>query len=137
MRILAVIISLVFCLGCNTAKFAGTNSGQLNGNWIPVMLEIDGRQLPPASFEKQRLSISDSNYIFVAESVDKGIVKYNDGKMDIYGKEGVNKGKHFSVIYKLNDKGLTACYNLLGTHYPESFETKGKPMYFMAVFRKE
>lgn len=136
MRIL--IISFLFFLpGCNTPKYMGTNSGQLNGTWIPVMLEMDGKQLPPASFEKQRLTISDSNYIFVAESVDKGIVKYNDGKMDIYGKEGVNKGKHFSVIYKLNDSRLTACYNLLGTHYPESFETKGKPMYFMAVFRKE
>jgi hypothetical protein len=46
--------------------------------------------------------IIDSNYTLTAESVDKGIVKYGSGdKMDIYGKEGVNMGKHFTAIINL------------------------------------
>ncbi|WP_410962819.1 hypothetical protein, partial [Salmonella sp. SAL4446] len=58
------------------------------------------------------------------------------GKMDIYGKDGVNNGKHFTTIYKYQDEQLTICYNLAGDKYPESYETKGKPTYFLAVFKK-
>ncbi len=57
--------------------------------------------------------------------------------MDIYGKEGVNTGKHFTAIYKIENGQLTICYNLLGNIYPEAFETKGKPMYFLSLFKKD
>jgi hypothetical protein len=57
--------------------------------------------------------------------------------MDIFGKEGVNSGKHFTAIYKLENEYLTICYNLSGNAYPETFETKGKPMYFLSVFKKK
>ena len=56
--------------------------------------------------------------------------------MDIYGKEGVNSGKHFTAIYKFEEGLLTICYNLSGDRYPEAFETKGKPMYFLSVFKR-
>jgi len=32
---------------------------------------------------------------------------------------------------------LTICYNLKGDSYPDEFETKGKPLFFMSVFRRE
>jgi hypothetical protein len=80
--------------------------------------------------------INDSAYIFTAESIDKGIVKYTENKMDIYGKEGVNKGKHFPAIYKYEDMQLTICYNLAGTGYPEEFATKNKPAFFLCAFKK-
>ncbi len=69
-----------------------------------------------------------------AESIDKGIVKYKGNKMDIYGKNSVNAGKHFTGIYNLHNEQLTICYDLSGTAYPETLETKGKPMYFVSVF---
>ena len=79
-----------------------------------------------------------------AESADKGEVTYNNGKMDIYGKEGVNAGKHFTAIYKYENLPaggaggqLTICYNLMGDSYPEAFETKSKPVLFLSVFKKE
>jgi len=81
--------------------------------------------------------MSDSTYTFIAESIDKGVVTYKDDKMDIYGKEGVNAGKHFAAIYKFENDQLTICYNLSGDSYPETFETKGKPKYFLSVFNKE
>mgnify|MGYP001551270201 FL=1 len=83
------------------------------------------------------LIISDSNYTFTAESVDKGVIRCSGEKMDIYGKEGVNSGKHFTAIYKLENDQLTICYNLSGDAYPEAFDTKGKPKYFMCVFKKQ
>ena len=120
-----------------TIKNANAQPGNLNGTWVPVKQELGGQALPAASFEKQQLVINDSNYTFTAESIDKGVVKYNTGKMDIYGKEGVNAGKHFTTIYKFENDLLVICYNLKGDSYPETFDTKGNPLYFLSVFKKE
>ncbi len=110
---------------------------KLNGTWVPVTQEMGGTLLPKAAFENQKLIISDSTYTVIAESIDKGVVKYRDDKMDIYGKEGVNAGKHFTAIYKYENGQLTVCYNLLGDSYPEAFETKSKRLLFLSVFKKE
>jgi len=103
---------------------------------VPVKQEFAGKLLAPAAFEKQILILNDSMYTLTAESVDKGVVRYKDDKMDIYGKEGVNAGKHFTAIYKFENGELTICYNLAGNSYPETFDTNGKPLYFLSVFKK-
>jgi len=129
---------LVLSLSYTGLKKAVTQTNNLNGTWIPVKQETAGKELPKAVYEKQKLVISDSNYTFTAESVDKGIVRYGKGdKMDIYGKEGVNTGKHFAAIYKFENEQLTICYNLVGDSYPEAFETKSKPTLFLSVFKKK
>ena len=92
--------------------------------------------MPPGTFEKQRLTISDSTYTLVAESTDKGILKFSGEKLDIYGREGVNAGKHFTAIYKLENAKLTICYNLSGESYPVSFDTKTNAGFFISVFKK-
>ena len=137
MRSITFSSLFILCLVCISSINVTAQSNLLNGNWKPVKLEIDGSALPPETFEKQKLIISDSNYTFIAESVDKGIARYKDGKMDIYGKDGVNNGKHFTAIYKFENELLLICYNLSGDKYPEAFETKGKPTYFLATFKKE
>ena len=121
----------------HSTKNDTVQSNPLNGSWKPVREEFGGSELPPASFEKQKLTIIDSNYTFIAESVDKGIARYKDGKMDIYGKDGVNSGKHITAIYKFENDLLIICYNLSGDKYPEAFETKGNPTYFLTTFKKE
>lgn len=137
MRAITFIALLIFGLSCAGPKNVTTKPNKLNGTWLPVQQEMGGAALPKATFEKQKLIISDSTYTFIAESVDKGVVKYSDNKMDIYGKEGVNSGKHFTAIYKLENEQLTVCYNLAGNGYPETFATTGKPLYFLSVFKKE
>lgn len=93
---------LIAAIACSSPKMAVCQDWPLNGVWIPVSLEIAGKPLPPASFANQLLELADSYYLFVAESEDRGIVRYAPvNQMDIYGREGVNKGKHFSAIYKL------------------------------------
>jgi uncharacterized protein (TIGR03067 family) len=136
MRHLFIATVLTVCIGCLSTKNK-TTAFLLNGTWIPVREEMNGKDLPPASFSTQRLVINDTSYIFTAESVDKGSLSYRDGKMDIYGKEGVNKGKHFKAIYKLENEQLTIVYNLGGDNFPSGFETTSKPSLFLATFRKE
>lgn len=123
--------------GCSTSKKAASAAAQLDGTWIPIQEEIAGQTLPPAAFASQKLVLAGKTYTMTAESVDKGEANYSDGKLDIYGKEGVNTGKHFTAIYKLENEQLTICYNLVGDSYPTDFETKSKPMLFLAVFKKE
>jgi uncharacterized protein (TIGR03067 family) len=137
MRLITFISLLILGLGCTSTKNATRETGKLNGTWVPVKQEFGGTALPKAAFEKQKLILIDSTYTLIAESIDRGIVKYKDDKLDIYGKEGVNTGKHFTAIYKLENEQLTVCYNLSGDSYPETFETKGKRMYFLSVFKKE
>jgi len=117
-------------------RVTATDSNILNGIWTPIRQEIGGRDLPAVVFQTQKLIITDTTYTFSAESVDKGSLEYKNGRMDIYGKEGVNKGKHFNAIYKLDKDQLTICYNLKGDGYPAEFETKSKPTLFLSVFRK-
>ena len=137
MRLTTFIFLFAVGLSCTTTKKVTTTTNIPNGTWIPINQEIGGNTLPTAVFEKQKLIISDSSYTVIAESIDKGIVKYKDNKMDIYGKEGVNVGKHFTAIYKLENGLLTVCYNLAGDTYPAAFESKSKPTLFLSVFKKE
>jgi uncharacterized protein (TIGR03067 family) len=132
---LASVIFLLFLIfSCNSTK--NVASTQLNGLWLPVQQEMGGKQLPQTIFEKQTLIIHDSTYTFTAESLDKGVLKYSNGKMDIYGKEGVNAGRHFTAIYKLENEQLVICYNLKGDSYPETFETKANSTLFRSTFKK-
>lgn len=130
-----VIALLLFGAGAmaQTAK----KPNRLNGTWVPQKQEMGGKEMPAATFAKQKLVMNDSNYTVVAESVDKGIIRIKGDKMDIYGKDGVNAGKHFTAIFKHTEKELTICYNLAGDSYPQAFETKSKPTLFLSVFKKE
>ena len=93
MRLITFISLLILSLSCVSSKNATMKSNRLYGNWVLIKQVIGGTLLPKAAFENQKLIISDSTYIFIAESTDKGVVKYKDDKMDIYGKEGVNGKK--------------------------------------------
>ena len=136
MRVITFIALLVLGAGCTGPKNAVMRQGKLNGTWVPIKEELGGTVLPKAAFDGQKLVVNDSAYTFTAESVDKGVISYRAAKMDIFGREGINKGKHFTAIYKLENGELTVCYNLSGDTYPEAFDTKGKSTFFLCVFKK-
>lgn len=127
---------MIISFGCSSTKSVTAKPGELNGVWVPIHQEMGGQQLPASFYEKQKLTITDNTYTLVAESVDKGEVNYNGNKMDIYGKDGVNNGKHFTAIFKIENGQLAICYNLAGDSYPKAFETKDQPMFFLSVFKK-
>ena len=133
MKIIKILILILFF----TIPVFSQASNDLNGTWMPVKQEMGGKPFPEKVFEAQTLVIMDSNYTFTAESIDKGILNINTDKMDIYGKEGVNTGKHFTAIFKIEDGQLWICYNLKGDSYPETFDTKGNQLYFLSVFKRK
>lgn len=135
MRTLTLVFLLI--IGLINPKPIQPKTDKLDGVWIPVRQEMGGNVLPKAAFEKQKLTVADNSYTFVAESVDKGEVKYADGKMDLWGKDGVNKGRHFMCIYKMENGQLFVCYNLTGDGYPTSYDTKPRATLFLSVFEKE
>ena len=135
MRLTIFISLLILSLGCSNTKNV-TTTNKFNGTWMPVKQEIGGTALPDEALKNQKLIILDNTYTVIADNIDKGIVKYQGNKMDIYSNEGANKGKHFTAIFKYETGLLTICYNLKGDSYPEVFETKGKPLFFLSVFKK-
>jgi uncharacterized protein (TIGR03067 family) len=132
-----LFLSLFILMSCAATKKAVVASNPLNGTWLPVQQEMGGKAIPATLFANQKLILSDTNYTFIAESIDKGVVKINGNKMDIYGKEGANAGNQFKAIYKLENEQLTICYNLGGEIYPATFESIGNPVYFLSVFKRE
>jgi uncharacterized protein (TIGR03067 family) len=137
MKPLLIIFFIFLAVSCSSTKETPSNSGALDGDWYPIQQEINGQKLELASFENQKLVIIESSFIFVAEGVDEGNVTYDNGKMDIYVDTGVNAGRHFKAIYKLENDLLKLCYDLKGGSYPESFDTSNNPNLFLSIFRKE
>lgn len=135
--LLLFLISLSVSCSSTKDSSSASNSGELDGDWYPIKQEMNGQQLPLDSFEYQKLVIIENSFIFMAESVDEGNVTYDNGKMDIYVDVGVNAGRHFKAIYKLENDLLTLCYDLKGGDYPESFDTSSNPNLFLSTFRKE
>lgn len=136
MRNSILLISLLIFSCKSIQQYAG-NTNSLNGNWKPVQQEMNGRALPAIVFQSQLLTIQDSLYTLKAESMDKGILRFAGAQMDIYGKEGVNKDKHFTALYALQKDTLRICYNLKGDAYPTTFTTKGGGLLFLSVFVKQ
>lgn len=137
MRVFYVSLITIMGIACSSSKNAKVGIIELNGSWLPIKQEMAGKSLPTAFFEKQKLVINNHQYIVIAESIDKGEISFSKGRMDIYGKEGVNTGKHFTASYQLRNGQLSICYNLSGDSYPENFITKGNPKLFLSVYNKE
>lgn len=137
MKQFLILLFIGLGIGCSPTKNSSKETDLLNGTWIPVKQELGGSALPESVFKQQKLIILNNSYQFSAESIDKGELIFANGKMDIYGKDGVNAGKHFTALYKYEDNLLTVIYNLSGDSYPVSFDTKGKSSLFLSVYKKE
>jgi len=136
MKHLSLYLLITGLMSCMATKKTVIATNPLEGTWIPVKQEMAGKELPPTAFANQKLILKDSTYTLLAESMDQGIIKYNNYRMDIYGKKGVNAGNHFTAIYKLEGEQLSICYNLGGEDYPVTYETTGHPVFFLSVFKR-
>ncbi len=135
-RIFIIVLAGSLCGSCSAPPKTVAVFAPLDGTWIPIEQEIAGTAIPATEYADQQLIISDTNYTVLAENVDKGVIKQKGQKLDIYGREGPNAGKHFTAIYKFENELLTVCYNLTGKSYPTVFETRSSQGQFLSVFKK-
>jgi uncharacterized protein (TIGR03067 family) len=134
---LVAVIATSACGGKTIAKAtSAASTASLDGVWVPTSEEMGGNAFPPDIVAGQKLTITGNSYFAEAESTDRGELKFEANKLDMYSKEGANAGKHFTAIYKLENDQLTICYNLAGDTYPVAFESKSKPMLVLAVFKR-
>lgn len=134
MRRLVTLLLVCTCASC--ANFIDEKPYGLNGTWLPQSEELAGTPLPATAFKNIILTITDGNYTVTATGVDRGMISYSHGKMDIYGSQGVNAGQHFMAIYKVDGDLLTICYDLSGLGYPADYATKGHANYLLFVYKK-
>ena len=130
----------IFILFCTLTAFNCNKTmaeNELNGVWVPVKQEMNGTLFPDSILINQQLIIKDSMYTVILNAIDQGTIKYDGNHMDITSTGGVNKGKHFTAIYKLENDQLIICYNLAGDSYPEKFETNDYPTFFLSVFKRK
>lgn len=135
-----LLLALSLILAQNFSDTPNQNymdQNSLNGTWIPIQQELGGQPLASEVFAGQKLILRDSNYTVSAEHIDKGVVMYHGNQMDIISREGANAGKRFKAIFKIEAGLMTVCYDLSGKEYPQEFTTRGKPLYFLAVFKRE
>lgn len=141
MNKITLLIIALFCWACASTPIPRNSTKKLGGKWNPVKQELGGNTIAKKIFNKEILSIKDTSYVISVEGdvegvhQDEGSIFIDKNKIDFYGKVGKNKGKHFTAIFKIEKNQLIICYNLGGIGFPESFETKGKPLYFKSVYQ--
>ena len=108
----------------------------LNGNWLTVYQEFEGRKISSTAFQGQQLILKENTYTIIGANIDEGIIKVNGQKLDIYGTDGANKGRHYSAIYRIEKNRLKICCNLAGNTYPTDFKTEANPQHFLSIFER-
>ena len=139
---------LLTCIAIVAVFFATARSDDIkkdetktDGTWVASEAEMAGKKWQKKAFANLKLTLTDEEYEVVAESLDKGTIKYNktvDPKeMDIKGVEGPNKGKTILAIYELKDDKLTICYDLSGKSRPNEFKTQPKTKLFLVTYERK
>jgi uncharacterized protein (TIGR03067 family) len=100
---------------------------KMGGNWIPILMQLNGKKQPADLMKAIRLTISGDKYnTVVGSEKDEGTLKLDAMKtpreMDIITSVGENKGKPIPCIYELKGNELKVCYGLNGTPRPADFK---------------
>lgn len=112
----------------------------LEGTWIPAAARVGDYEIPPDDLNPTRLLIEDSQYTaFVGKAIDRGTLtihaEIQPAALDIIGLEGINAGKTFLTIFRLEGDELTICYALSGDRRPAAFQTDADDLYLVTYQR--
>jgi uncharacterized protein (TIGR03067 family) len=125
------VLSLAFLLGADHAKEAAVKKDleKLQGNWIVVSMEMDGKFMSPEARQKVKLSIDGENYVFKnGDGGNAGLYKIdptrNPKELSIVIGGGDEKGKVYLAIYKIEGDTMTQCMELSNKNRPHEFTGK-------------
>jgi uncharacterized protein (TIGR03067 family) len=133
---------LLFALPCLAlCDDPNGDESAIDGTWLATAAELGGQKLPPKATASIKLTLKNGTYEVVAESPDRGTVKYETSAkpkaMVIKGTEGPNKGKTFPAIYELSGDKLTICYDLSGAARPTEFKSRPKTKLFLVTYQRQ
>ncbi|MCS7047176.1 MAG: TIGR03067 domain-containing protein, partial [Gemmataceae bacterium] len=101
----------------------------IDGGWIAVEMEQDGKKLPADVVDKLAIRLTIKGDVYTVsmsgQIVDRGTAKI-DAKskpttVDITSEDGVNKGKTILAIIEVDGDTLRACYDMEGKGRPTEF----------------
>lgn len=101
---------------------------KMAGDWVPVLMQLNGKKQPANVLKSIKLSISGDKYSTVTGlDQDEGTLALDatqePRQMDITSNVGENKGKAIPCIYELKGNELRICYGLNGTARPADFKS--------------
>ena len=110
----------------------------LNGCWKCVSAILGGES---QNYKNHKSIIKGNTYRAVVNNQkDIGEIVIDASKnpktLDIFGKEGPNKGKMIRAIYKLEGKIPTICFNLMGSNHPTDFTSTKENGFLLISYKK-
>jgi uncharacterized protein (TIGR03067 family) len=119
--LLLVVVGLL--VGADTPK---DEASKLNGTWMMVSGEEQGKKLSEEALQKSRLVIKgDEQLVQVAGDTLKGTHKLNPAAkprtIDVADTEGPYKGKTLLGIYEVDGDQLKVCFAMPGKPRPRDF----------------
>ena len=131
MHAAAVVLSLLFLLGADSAKETAVKKDleNLQGVWIVESMELNGKPLSEDRRKKIKLTIEGEKFTFdTGADSHEGLYKIDPSKdpreLDIVITRGDEKGKVYLVIYKFEDGKMIQCMRQDNKSRPTVFTGK-------------
>jgi uncharacterized protein (TIGR03067 family) len=136
---LLLVLSLGLALRAADAK---EELDKLQGTWVRVSAEVDGKKVPADEAKKETLVIKGDDYTATVEGKPrKGTLKVDPTRspkqLDLIPAEGPNKGKVLPGIYELDGDTFRYCIATKGDDRPTEFSSKPGSGHRVYVNRRE
>jgi uncharacterized protein (TIGR03067 family) len=115
---------------------------KLQGTWLRVSGETDGKAVPEATLKEQKLTIKGDKYTLVTgKETREGTIKLDPAKspraIDLMPTEGPNKGKTLQGIYELDGDTFKYCLALPGKDRPTKFTSEAGSGHLLFTNKRE
>jgi uncharacterized protein (TIGR03067 family) len=116
---------------------------QLEGTWVVVSEEMDGRKVPADTIKPSKLIVKGDTYtVQMGERVvEKGTIQIDPTKkpktIDATPSDGENKGKTFHGIYEIQGDTAKDCFAMDGKERPKEFATKQGSGMVVRVYKRD
>jgi uncharacterized protein (TIGR03067 family) len=110
-------------------KAAKKELAMLQGSWVRVSAEVDGKKVPDEELKKTRLVITSDRYTLKSpDQTRQGGIRLDPTKtpktIDLMSTEGPNKGQTLLGIYELGEGLFRYCVAPPGKERPKEFVSK-------------
>ncbi len=131
-RLTVLAVLLVLAAAVRGEEPGKTDLDQMQGTWVLVSAQRDGKKLPAEEVKKTRITIKGDTFVFPDAAgigtSQKGTITLDPTKkpkwMDSKATVGPDKGKISLGIYEITDNGYKVCFAPPGKDRPKEFSSK-------------